>query len=268
MDIPLFPNILNYGLNSFEHVSARIDSIPSRDREWEKVPVLVNDVNYIQFLMNICKISSIEVILYLNDYYLDNEFKNQFYDNLVRLEEEYVGVAGDVRFNSLTLYVCCRAFKPDIVVETGVAAGKSSAIILLALHHNKKGKLYSIDKPNFKGELIEDNAHTTTRNLDVGWVVPNYLRSKWTLELGDSLQLLPIIIDRAEGLIDIFFHDSLHTKDHVCGELEIIDKSLTPNSLILVDDIDTGAGVAFSEYLAKKKNAGFAYREMAGARFC
>jgi len=42
---------------------------------------------------------------------------------------------------------------------------------------------------------------------------------------------------------------------------------LTPNSLILVNDIDTGAGVEFSEYLAQKKNAGFAYREMAGVRF-
>jgi len=173
--------------------------------------VLVNVVNYIQFLMNICKNSSKEVILYLNDYYMDN----QFYANLARLEEEYEGVAEAVRFNSLTLYVCCRAFKPNIVVETGVAAEKSSAITLQALHHNQRGESYSIDKPNFSGELLEDNVHMTARNLDLGWVVPNFLRSKWTLELGDLLQLLPIIIDSAEGLIDFFFHDSLHTKDYV-----------------------------------------------------
>jgi len=46
------------------------------------------------------------------------------------------------------LYVFCRHFQPEIVIETGVYYGASSAFILKALEANGKGHLYSIDLPD------------------------------------------------------------------------------------------------------------------------
>ena len=46
------------------------------------------------------------------------------------------------------LYAAVRARKPSVVVETGVAAGLSSACILAGLQRNGMGELYSIDLPN------------------------------------------------------------------------------------------------------------------------
>jgi len=62
------------------------------------------------------------------------------------------------------LYVVVRLMKPDVVVETGVGAGKSSAFILKAMEKNGKGVLHSIDLPDEKQSS--------------GWIVQDDLRSR------------------------------------------------------------------------------------------
>src|SRR6266403_4839363 len=52
------------------------------------------------------------------------------------------------------LYVICRALEPEVVIETGVASGLSSAYILKALSDNVRGRLYSVDLPNADSEEL------------------------------------------------------------------------------------------------------------------
>ena len=70
--------------------------------------------------------------------------KNYFRINLSKLNK-YKNT-DDLRFHAITLYILVRAIKPKLFIETGISAGKSSALILLALNHNKFG-LISIDLP-------------------------------------------------------------------------------------------------------------------------
>jgi len=46
-----------------------------------------------------------------------------------------------------SLCILIRLVKPNHVLETGVSSGASSAHILLALHDNGKGTLFSTDLP-------------------------------------------------------------------------------------------------------------------------
>ena len=48
-------------------------------------------------------------------------------------------------FDRKTLYAAVRATKPNIVVETGTAAGASSTFVLAALEKNGRGYMHSID---------------------------------------------------------------------------------------------------------------------------
>src|SRR5579863_2368428 len=98
----------------------------------------------------------------------------------------------------------CRLLKPQIVIETGVAYGASSAYMLQALHINGRGTLYSIDLPN---SFVPDSA------AFVGAAVPARLRSRWKLNLGSSRRLLRHVL-REVGGVDLFIHDSLHTYNH------------------------------------------------------
>jgi hypothetical protein len=141
------------------------------------------------------------------------------------------------------LYACVRARKPQRIIETGVASGVSSAVILTALARNGSGRLYSIDLPN----------NDTNRNYDVpgnepGWVVPDALRDRWDLRIGPAQQLLPDLLDELRG-VDMFFHDSDHSYSHMAFEFEQTLPYLTPGGVIVSDDINKNR--SFQDFVAQ-----------------
>lgn len=128
-----------------------------------------------------------------------------------------------------TLYVVCRLLKPEIVVETGVAEGFSSAYILYALEMNNKGSLYSIDLPNQPGQELKGQRAT-------GWLVPENLRKRWTLILGASKDKLPPLLDDLKK-IDVFYHDSEHSYKNMMFEFNVAIKYLDKDGIVISDDI-------------------------------
>jgi hypothetical protein len=103
--------------------------------------------------------------------------------------------------------------KPDVIVETGVASGSSSAYTLHVMELNQKGFLYSIDLPNVDvGAYIPKGKQT-------GWLVPIKLRHRWKLIFGRSQDELPILLKKLRS-IDAFLHDSEHTYETMMFEYE------------------------------------------------
>lgn len=143
------------------------------------------------------------------------------------------------------LYLVVRSSKPEIVVETGVNTGESSTYILQALEDNQKGKLFSIDLPP-SGE--EGRNYLVLSGKTSGWIIPDNLRQRWELNLGPSQDLLPPLLERLKT-IDIFFHDSLHTYDHMLFEYELGWKFLREKGILLSDDIVTLNNKGHSPYV-------------------
>jgi predicted O-methyltransferase YrrM len=126
----------------------------------------------------------------------------------------------------LLQYAAVRALQPDIVVETGVASGVSSSYLLLAMQRNQKGKLYSVE--------IGDKSYLPP-GMENGWIVPDGLRSRWTMHIGDSAAILPALL-AGLGQVDIFIHDSLHTYDQMKFEFNLARPHIRPGGLLLADD--------------------------------
>ena len=147
-------------------------------------------------------------------------------------------------------YMICRLLEPDLVVETGVMHGISTTFILQALDDNGKGILYSIDAPRAdytsEGYFVH---HRLPRNFQPGWIIPNALRQRWKLVLGDSRQELPLLLARLPK-IDIFLHDSEHTYELMQFEYSKSWPRLKVGGLLLSDDVDRSA--AFSEFLQRR----------------
>lgn len=137
------------------------------------------------------------------------------------------------RFNRL-LYVLVRAMKPALVVETGVAAGISSAVILKAMAVNGGGELYSIDLPFYEPSQVN---FETTQKEKPGWIIPAHLGGRWHFVEGASHDVLKPLMERL-GNVDIFFHDSLHTYENMMEEYETAWPSLRKGGLLLSDNID------------------------------
>ncbi|MEW6603515.1 MAG: class I SAM-dependent methyltransferase [Thermoproteota archaeon] len=141
------------------------------------------------------------------------------------------------------LYVICRILKPNIVVETGVASGLSSAYILKALSMNSKGKLISIDMPNYEEELVKVSSDyldtpqaIIPKDKETGWVVPKNLRNRWTLKIGLVRETLIPALEEA-GEIDIFLHDSEHSYENMMFEFENAWSHLKNGGVLLSHDI-------------------------------
>lgn len=131
--------------------------------------------------------------------------------------------------SGLLLYVLMRASHPEIVVETGVANGISSSFILKALDQNARGRLYSIDLHYREGVSVPLGKH-------LGWVIPEELRQRWNLILGESTKALPKLLSKL-GSIDVFLHDSRHTYKTMMKEYSIVWPHLKDGGLLLSDDV-------------------------------
>lgn len=150
------------------------------------------------------------------------------------------------------LYMAVRYSKPRIVFETGVFDGQSSAIILRALSENRSGELVSIDLP--ARETIKCSTHampetTIPSGCAPGWLVPDYLRARHHLFLGDSKELLPRLLIEYPT-IDILFHDSMHTFHHQYFEYSTAWPYLPDGGLLLSDDIFCSS--AFHKFCKEK----------------
>jgi predicted O-methyltransferase YrrM len=129
-------------------------------------------------------------------------------------------------FDCETLYLLVRSLEPEVVVETGVCYGESSAYILQALDENRRGALYSIDLGNSADEPPSD------------FFIPEHLQGRWHLVLGDSKEELPKLLAQL-GRIDLFHHDSLHTYEHMMWEYDAAFPHLKPHGVLSSHDVRT-----------------------------
>ena len=117
--------------------------------------------------------------------------------------------------------------RPARVVETGVAHGLTSRVILEGLDRNGSGHLWSVDLP-----AVDSALHP-----EIGIAVPDGLRSRWTYVQGTSRERLPHLLAEF-GTIDMFVHDSLHTGRNQLFELKSAWAAMRPGGVAVVDDID------------------------------
>ena len=124
--------------------------------------------------------------------------------------------------------------RPEVVIETGVAHGVTSRIVLEALRQNDFGHLWSIDLPF----PFDHRLHGET-----GAVVTEACRSRWSYLEGSSRQRLPPLVAEV-GHVEMFIHDSLHTAENTMFEMEQADSVMPVGGIMLVDDIDSHGGFA------------------------
>ncbi len=125
------------------------------------------------------------------------------------------------------LYFLVLHKKPNVVVETGVAAGWSSLTILAALSKENNGELFSSDFPYFRMANPEKY---------IGILVPASLKNRWTLDVrGDDIAL-PGIVARV-GRIDLFHYDSDKSASGRSSAISKVQQKLSANAVIVMDDI-------------------------------
>jgi hypothetical protein len=145
----------------------------------------------------------------------------------------------------MILYGLARALKPEYIVETGIAAGVSTSFFGAALVENGRGWLHSIDLPleETSGRALADGSSYAWQKHGVGWAIPGEIRSslggRHRVVLQDVRVALPQIL-RDLPYVDLFFHDDLHTPDHMLWEYEAVWAKLSARGVLVSDDANDG----------------------------
>jgi predicted O-methyltransferase YrrM len=130
-------------------------------------------------------------------------------------------------------YACCRLMEPELVAETGVAHGFSTAAILQALEDNQKGRLISIDLPH-----LQPQAH-----VHIGSAVELRLRGRWRLHLGPASPGLIKVLGNHRD-VDLFVQDASHTRRGQLAEYRTAWLRMKDGALLISDDV----GPAFEAF--------------------
>jgi predicted O-methyltransferase YrrM len=131
------------------------------------------------------------------------------------INETYYGTK-DSSQHTLTLFALTVALKAKNVLELGVRDGGTTQPLLDALQLTK-GTLTSVD--------IQER--TKLRN--------NFVKYKnWSYIISDAITFLENI-DRNK-IYDIVYIDDWHDGEHLYNEITLVQKHVTPSSLILIHD--------------------------------
>jgi cephalosporin hydroxylase len=200
-----------------------------------------------QVLSYITSASTASLMAYADELRNDTAFLNTFDKKLTEVYAIDPQVTTSM-IDITTLYCLLRVLKPQILVETGVYFGGTSAFLLRALERNERGHLYSID-------YLIPGVQPFGHPLGQGCLVPKTLQHRWTLINGDSRVELPKLLAQ-QGAINFFLHDSLHTHAHMTWEYETAWAALTPGSVLTSHDIAlTNAFQKFAQRHKHEANA-------------
>ena len=126
-----------------------------------------------------------------------------------------------------SVWCAVRHTRPEVVIETGVARGVTSRIVLEAMARNDLGHLWSIDLPFPFDSSLRDQT---------GAAVTDACRGRWSYLEGSSRQRLPPLVGEV-GHVEMFIHDSLHTAKNTVFETEQVASAMPSGSVMVVDDI-------------------------------
>ena len=137
---------------------------------------------------------------------------------------------------SKMLYLMVRSRKPRTVVETGVANGHTTVVLMAAIMRNEFGTLHSTDVADGVGCLLNEREYAKWQYH------PLPLRGARSHFRKLMRELAPL---------DLFFHDS----DHHCRwqyfEYEQADAALGAGGVLASDDVD--ASYAFLDYCRRRR---------------
>jgi predicted O-methyltransferase YrrM len=135
-----------------------------------------------------------------------------------RFPEYYVVEEG----TAYLLYMLVRHMSPSLVLEVGVADGRSTQVILSALDANDKGRLVSVDINSAVGSAAGGHPR---------WQL--VIRSPGASSSRELRDLLAYI-----GPPDLFLHDAMHTYPDQYADYVVAWDHMCAGSLFMSDDVD------------------------------
>lgn len=137
------------------------------------------------------------------------------------------------------MYQVVRKHKPETFVESGVAGGQTSYVILEAMRKNGRGHLYSFDPghEHCDDSNIEDSYEDPSfREKEPGANIPDHLKDRWTYTKDFFVDSARDVLSGLEGEVDMFFHDSDHSFENINAEFDLMEDFVNRTGFFMIHD--------------------------------
>lgn len=175
-----------------------------------------NQIELCYLISNLSKRGVDEILSYRDEFINDIEIERTIADNISASNERYFHDPVLRVGKRLKFYLLVRALRPEITVEAGVDRGLGALIINYALQRNAnegyQGRYIGIESNREKNILFVSHP-----KLKFGEIL-----------FGDSIEE----IEKMEHKIDLFFHETLSTPDHVARQLSIVYNKMSSNGVV------------------------------------
>ncbi len=179
----------------------------------------LNRKHLVSFLANVTQKSFDELMGYVNEIEQDTHLKSHI-ENQTTKSSWAIIADKEARYGRrVGWYALIRAFRPQVVIETGIDKGLGSCVITAALMKNcKEGH------PGFY--------YGTDINPKAGYLLSGEYKKYGEILIGDSIESL----ETFSKPIDLFINDSAHSAEYELREYHTIQNKLTQNAFILGDN--------------------------------
>lgn len=195
-------------------------------------------------------LDEVKTIPHANEVFDNYQWMEDYAKNLEKKYQAFYHAGWVNLEDALFLYWAVRQLNPKVIVQTGVCNGLSAAFMVLALAKNgSNGKLHAIDLPHIfnsadpawkvKGKVY---GVVIPEGKKSGWLAPEFYKNHFQVLEGDAKILLPDLVKKL-GNVDMFYHDSDHTYDHMTFEFNTVKPYLNKSSVVIADDISWNASL-------------------------
>lgn len=213
----LYPQMLRLASNKFKPWQARFENTSQESIAWCTPRALDSQAAY-EKLTGQKAPTSIQI-----------QFSGQLHDAEQRAQDCPVKMGGPGDLD--LVHWLAEAIQATRVIETGVAYGWSSLAVLLSLQKRPGSRLVSTDMP-----------YVSLNNEEyVGVVVPEALRSHWTIIRRADRQGLPLALAELPE-IDLCHYDSDKSYAGRLWAYPLLWKALRPGGYFISDDICDNVG--------------------------
>jgi len=134
--------------------------------------------------------------------------------------------SGDSDSLAMAIFGIGASLNAKNILELGVRCGRTTLPLLCVAEENN-GKLTSVD--------IDCEAESNAIDFVKSKTTEINIESNWDFHLSDAIEFLNHAVEKGE-YYDLVYVDDWHSYEHVKNELLLLDKLISPKSIILIHD--------------------------------
>jgi len=159
-----------------------------------------------------------------------------------------------------------KKIKPQVIIETGTFEGQATYVMAQAANENNNNCIiYTVDYDDDPISDLEMEKWSLLKNLrdeNLQKIKDKFVNVTVMYIDGDSREVLKTLFNENKiDKVDLFYQDSMHFKEGIEAEWNLVEKYIKQNSYVIFDDLSLKGVKKFRDWFKYKYQNQYEYKE-------